>query len=170
MKQVIMEKDLQQSRSKASPSLDCSPVGDWRPANDAPMSSPCLVTDGERVEKARWMPRKRKWVFPHAKLRLVPTHWMPLPPPPGGDAKNPRCRDAIRLDWLADPDNRIGNVQLPVGAVIENVGSLRDAIDAAMSGDYERNAPLVEPGYLENDQVELPPNGGSESNSGAVGG
>lgn len=54
----------------------------WTPATDAPLSSPCLVTDGERVEKARWMPRKREWVFSHAKLRLVPTHWMPLPYPP----------------------------------------------------------------------------------------
>lgn len=56
-------------------------------------------------------------------------------------------RDKARLDWLADPDNRIGNVQLPVGAVIENIESLRAAIDAAMSGNYEKNMPVVEPGY-----------------------
>ena len=52
----------------------------WRPLTDAPPSSPCLVTDGESVEKARWMPRLKKWRFPHAKLRIEPTHWQPLPP------------------------------------------------------------------------------------------
>jgi hypothetical protein len=60
-------------------------------------------------------------------------------------------RDKARIDWLADPENAIGNVQLPVGAVTENIGSLRDAIDAAMSGNYEKNAPMVEPGYSENE-------------------
>ena len=54
----------------------------WRPLNDAPSSSPCLVTDGETVEKARWMPRLKQWRFPHAKLRIDPTHWQPLPPAP----------------------------------------------------------------------------------------
>jgi hypothetical protein len=43
-------------------------------------------------------------------------------------------RDAARLDWLADPDNHIGNVQLPKECVIQNLHSLRDAIDAAMRG------------------------------------
>jgi hypothetical protein len=55
--------------------------------------------------------------------------------------------DKLRIDWLADPKNEIGNVQLPVGAVMENIGSLREAIDAAMSGNFEANMPLVEPGY-----------------------
>ena len=41
--------------------------------------------------------------------------------------------DAARLDWLADPDNAIGDVQLPTECVLENMGSLRDAIDAAMN-------------------------------------
>jgi hypothetical protein len=40
-------------------------------------------------------------------------------------------RDRERLDWLADPDNTIGNVQLPLKCVTANVHSLRDAIDAA---------------------------------------
>jgi len=65
-------------------------------------------------------------------------------------------RDKARIDWLADPENTIGNVQLPVGAVTENIGSLRDAIDAAMSGNYEKNAPMVEPGYSENKGVMRP--------------
>lgn len=39
--------------------------------------------------------------------------------------------DRERLDWLADPDNTIGNVQLPLKCVTANVHSLRDAIDAA---------------------------------------
>ena len=40
-------------------------------------------------------------------------------------------RDRERLDWLADPDNTTGNVQLPIKCVTSNVHSLRDAIDAA---------------------------------------
>jgi hypothetical protein len=52
--------------------------------------------------------------------------------------------DKRRMDWLADPENPIGNVQLPVGAVTENAHCLRAAIDAAMSGTYEKNAPIVE--------------------------
>lgn len=39
--------------------------------------------------------------------------------------------DRERLNWLADPDNTIGNVQLPLKCVTANVHSLRDAIDAA---------------------------------------
>jgi hypothetical protein len=66
-------------------------------------------------------------------------------------------RDKARIDWLADPENAIGNVQLPVGAVIENVGSLRDAIDAAMTGNYEHNAALVESGYSANAQGDGSP-------------
>lgn len=49
------------------------------------------------------------------------------------DLERERCKDAARLDWLADPDNAIGNVQLPTECVLENMGSLRDAIDAAMN-------------------------------------
>ncbi len=47
-----------------------------------------------------------------------------------------RCKklrkDAERLDWLADPTNRIGNVQLPRECVERNPHSLRDAIDDAI--------------------------------------
>lgn len=41
-------------------------------------------------------------------------------------------RDKERLDWLADPKNNIGNVQLPIVCVERNPHSLREAIDAAM--------------------------------------
>lgn len=41
-------------------------------------------------------------------------------------------RDAARIDWLADTDNEIGQVLLPTECVTNNLGSLRDAIDAAM--------------------------------------
>lgn len=41
-------------------------------------------------------------------------------------------RDAARLDWLADKNQSIGNVQLPTEIVMANLHSLRDAIDAAM--------------------------------------
>ena len=39
--------------------------------------------------------------------------------------------DAERLDWLADKENTIGNVQLPSWCVEQNLHSLRAAIDAA---------------------------------------
>ena len=41
--------------------------------------------------------------------------------------------DQARLDWLADKDNTIANVQLPAECVHQNMHSLRDAIDAARS-------------------------------------
>lgn len=40
--------------------------------------------------------------------------------------------DEKRLDWLADPKNTIGNVQLPANVIFDNPHSLRSAIDAAM--------------------------------------
>lgn len=42
-------------------------------------------------------------------------------------------KDVERMDWLADPANTVGNVQLPTAAVTANLHSLRDAIDAAMA-------------------------------------
>jgi len=53
-------------------------------------------------------------------------------------------KDRARLDWLADRDNKVGNVMLPVGAVMNNLHSMRDAIDAAMTGDYPKQEPIVE--------------------------
>lgn len=41
-------------------------------------------------------------------------------------------KDEVRLDWLADKSQSIGNVQLPTKHVLANLHSLRDAIDAAM--------------------------------------
>ena len=40
--------------------------------------------------------------------------------------------DTMRLDWLADPANKIGNVILPTECVEQHLDSMRDAIDAAM--------------------------------------
>ena len=40
--------------------------------------------------------------------------------------------DTVRLDWLADPANKIGSVMLPTECVEQHLDSLRDAIDAAM--------------------------------------
>ena len=45
--------------------------------------------------------------------------------------------DAARLDWLADPDNIIGNVQLPTMCVMNNLHDMRAAIDEAMKLDPE---------------------------------
>lgn len=40
--------------------------------------------------------------------------------------------DTARLNWLADPANKIGSVILPTECVEKNLDSMRDAIDAAM--------------------------------------
>ena len=40
--------------------------------------------------------------------------------------------DKKRIDWLADSEQFIGNIQLPTECVENNVHSLRDAIDDAM--------------------------------------
>ena len=40
--------------------------------------------------------------------------------------------DTKRLDWLADPANKIGSVMLPTECVEQHLDSMRDAIDAAM--------------------------------------
>ncbi len=82
------------TNAEALPLTNCS--ASWIPFHDAPSISPCLVTDGIKVEKARWKPRSREWVFPHAKLRLTPTHWMPLPIPPNADVE-------ARVDNAAPP-------------------------------------------------------------------
>lgn len=41
-------------------------------------------------------------------------------------------KDRSRLDWLADPANGCGAVQLPTECVLQNMDSLRGAIDDAM--------------------------------------
>ena len=41
-------------------------------------------------------------------------------------------KDKLRLDWLSDKDNHIGNVQLPKECVLRNMDSMRGAIDDAM--------------------------------------
>lgn len=49
-------------------------------------------------------------------------------------------QDARRIDWLADPDNALGAVQLPSACVTQNLDSLRRAIDAAMALPQEPDA------------------------------
>lgn len=41
-------------------------------------------------------------------------------------------KDKVRMDWLADPENNIGNVQIPTECVLNHLDSMRDAIDEAM--------------------------------------
>lgn len=43
--------------------------------------------------------------------------------------------DSYRIDWLADVNQSIGNVMLPMECVTNNLGSLRAAIDMAMRLD-----------------------------------
>lgn len=47
-------------------------------------------------------------------------------------------KDEVRLDWLADVKNKIGNVQLPTVCVEINLHSLRAAIDAAMKIEHDQ--------------------------------
>ena len=47
-------------------------------------------------------------------------------------------KDKARLDWLADVNNTIGNVQLPRDIVERNLCSMRDAIDEAMAIESTR--------------------------------
>ena len=49
-------------------------------------------------------------------------------------------RDADRLNWLADKNNLVGNVQLPTSCVYQNLHSLRDAIDAAIAESTQGGA------------------------------
>lgn len=42
--------------------------------------------------------------------------------------------DKLRLDWLSDPKNKVGQVLLPTAIVERNLDSLRDAIDEVMKG------------------------------------
>lgn len=42
-------------------------------------------------------------------------------------------KDKKRIDWLADSEQMIGNVQLPAKCVGDNIDSLRAAIDCAMN-------------------------------------
>lgn len=43
--------------------------------------------------------------------------------------------DWARLEWLADRENGIGNVQLPTMRVVNNLHDMRAAIDEAMQID-----------------------------------
>ena len=72
--------------------------------------------------------------------------------------------DTVRMDWLADRDNAIGNVQLPAVCVMNNLHDMRAAIDEAMRLDPEIAAviaaapePLAEgSNNLSNDEEESP--------------
>jgi len=48
-------------------------------------------------------------------------------------------KDKARLDWLADPQNTIGNVTLPRQHILDHPDSMRAAIDAAMKLTKEEN-------------------------------
>lgn len=59
--------------------------------------------------------------------------------------------DTVRMDWLADRNNIIGNVQLPTVCVMNNLHDMRGAIDEAMRLDPEIAAAIAaapEPGEV----------------------
>lgn len=51
--------------------------------------------------------------------------------------------DTVRMDWLADKNNIIGNVQLPAVCVMNNLHDMRAAIDEAMRLDPEIAAEIA---------------------------
>lgn len=51
------------------------------------------------------------------------------------DERDTLLADKARIDWLADVNQSIGNVQLPAECVTMHLDSLRGAIDAAMAMD-----------------------------------
>lgn len=58
--------------------------------------------------------------------------------------------DEVRLDWLGDPANASGLVQLPTASVERHPGDLRAAIDDAMA------RPFAPAGAIGADQSERP--------------
>lgn len=51
--------------------------------------------------------------------------------------------DTVRMDWLADRNNIIGNVQLPAVCVMNNLHDMRAAIDEAVRLDPEIAAEIA---------------------------
>lgn len=94
---------------------------------------------GDRV---RWINNPGQFIYLYPAKRTPEVSW--VIGEEGGqyladhiDLEPIRHPDTVRLDWLADRDNHIGNVQLPAECVACNLHSLRDAIDMAMQMDKE---------------------------------
>lgn len=70
-----------------------------------------------------------------AQMRTQFPKWLCDELEKAADALQEAAADKARLDWLADRENTIGNVQLPAMCVMNNMHSLRGAIDEAMRLD-----------------------------------
>jgi hypothetical protein len=94
------------------------------------MSNETVLTD-EQIEDAAWDNRME-----NSRAEISATAFKYARAIEQAVLKSPEIqalrKDAERLDWLADPNNSIGNVQLPTECVTENLHSLRAAIDDAM--------------------------------------
>lgn len=73
-------------------------------------------------------------------LRIKAQSFTPGRAQQAADALELLAADARRLDWLGDPENQRGVVQLPTACVERNIDSLRRAIDAAMAMDVKERA------------------------------
>lgn len=63
----------------------------WTPVSSPPMAGTYMAgnADSLRVCQARYMPNKKRWVFPSAQMAFEVTHWQEMPEPPHrqGDSK-----------------------------------------------------------------------------------
>lgn len=60
----------------------------WIPVGERlPASSAILASDGDVVVEARYYAGYGWETVPGDELWFTPTHWMPLPPPPGGEVE-----------------------------------------------------------------------------------
>ncbi|MEN8821978.1 MAG: hypothetical protein ABF271_12835 [Abyssibacter sp.] len=107
----------------------CDLIGTDTPENRSEAEKMGLIIVPSTIEKAR------EWGFKVVDdvFDLVPILGGAEAMPEQADATRKELEtDKKRLDWLADPNNHIGNVQLPVECVQKNLHSLRAAIDCAM--------------------------------------
>ena len=72
-----------------------------------------------------------------AQMRTKFPKWLCSEMEQAAEALQEAAADKLRLDWLSDRENTIGNVQLPTVCVMNNMDSLRGAIDEAMRLDPE---------------------------------
>ena len=80
-----------------------------------------FITDIANRLPADLLPEKQTWSSLLSAVTRMKTE------------RNNAIEDTKRIDWLADPEQFNGYIQLPTACVENNLHSLRAAIDEAMS-------------------------------------